>query len=642
MLRRIPHVAASARRTPVPARNLHYDPPLREIKFLFNDVFDMQKHWGDVAKKYPTAKHLPEDCSPDMVDSIMEASSDFAVQELLPLYQAGDKDGAKYDPKTADVTVTPGFEAAYKSYGEQGWGQLSIPQELGGQNLPTTLNMAKTEFVATANWAWGMYPGLTTGAINTLLLHGGDEMRQKYVPKMASGEWSGTMCLTEPQCGTDLGLIKTKAEVVDEPGNKYKLTGMKIFISCGEHDMSDNIIHIALAKLPGAPDGVKGISLFLVPKYTDAEMAKPKAERKKNIKCAGIESKMGIHGSSTCTMAFEDSEGYLIGLPNDGLRQMFTFMNTARLGVSLQGVAHSELAYQNAYRYAIERRCMSPLSGRVDPTKPADTLIHLPEIRRMLLTARVVADAGRHMVLKCAKIADEMMYSKDKKEIKRLEDNMGWYTPVAKGFITELSLEATSNCMQVFGGHGYVRDHGMEQIYRDARIGTMYEGTTSIQALDLIGRKMFREKFRQFRKWVKDLAAFAGTAARVGGKEGQHGRAMMKAIFQYSKAVGFLAMHVAKGKKNHDAITANAFDNLHAVGFLMVGEAFLRQRQVAEKKLKTDGLSDEDKLFLEGKIETVDFFFERMFPRVYGHIGIMRNVDDTVTNIKKHDQFVCR
>lgn len=630
----------AAKVSSVPVRNLTYTPPVRDVNFLFYEVLNMEGRWKEIQDKY-NVPSLVENTDRDTVQSIFGAAGEFAVDQLLPLYQPSDVDGVKYDGKTQTVSVTKGFGEAYKAFSDAGWNTLYLPEQYGGQHLPNSINLVKTEFMSTANWAWGMFPGLTVGAMNTLFLHASEAQKTKYLPKLSSGEWSGTMCLTEPHCGTDLAQNKTRAEPIDEAANKYKIYGTKIFISCGDHEIADNIIHIVLARLPGGPPGVKGISLFIVPKFTDAEMAKPRSERTRNVVCAGVEKKMGIHGSPTCTMSFEGSEGYLIGKPHDGLRQMFTFMNTARIGVALQGVAHSEIAYQNAYKYALERRGMSPLSGKVDPSAPADAIIHLPEIKRLLLTARVVADGGRHLIYKCARELDEMNYmdvANDHAGLQALEDRVGWYTPVSKGFTTELAMEACYNAMQTLGGHGYIRDHGFEQIYRDARIATMYEGTSAVQGMDLIGRKMAANKFKHYFKYMAKVQTLAIAAAKEGGlfgSGGRHARALLGAVLGYRVSVLALASVAGKNRANRDVLTSNSVDNLFAMGYVMYAECFLEQQAVVRKALARSDLSEEDRKFYLGKQQTIDFFFDRMFPRVWGHIRAMRKPDDCL-RVKDH------
>ena len=614
----------------VPRANISYVPPLKEFRFIYKDVLDFPKHWETISKKYPSASHLPEDCTLENVDTILETAASFATQLLLPLYASGDQEGARYDSKTADVIAPKGFKEAYQRYSADGWNQVCIPKEFGGQGLPVSVNLAKVEIMATANWSWSMYPGLTLGAMNTLLLHSSAEQKQKYLPKLASGEWSGTMCLTEPQCGTDLSLCKTKAEPKDERAGIYALSGTKIFISCGDHDLADNIIHIVLARLPNSPAGVKGISLFLVPKYTDEEMAKPEDQRKKNIVCSGIEKKMGIHASPTCVMSFENSIGYLIGQPNAGLKQMFTFMNTARLGVAVQGVAHSELAYQNAYAYSTTRRAMRPLSGPQEPQQPADLIIHLPMVRHMIMTAKVIAEFGRTLVMQCAKYADSMLYMTDQAEFDKADHAVGWLTPVAKGFVTELSLEAASNAMQVMGGHGYIRDNGVEQNYRDARIGTLYEGTTQVQALDLLGRKMMLDKLRKFRSYTKETISFAAGFARDAGLFSQEGRWATSLGMLTLKYIMAITMLAARARNDRDVVNSAAMDNLYTLGYIMFARVMLMHHSAATKALKQSDVSPDDKLFLEGKLASAQFFFERIWPRVYGHLEGLKNNSKSV------------
>ena len=448
---------------------LTYKAPLRDIKFLINDVFDYQTHYKDLDNG--------ENADPETVDMILQGMADFAENVLAPLYQPADEEGCHFE--NGVVTTPKGFKEAYQQFVDGGWQGISYPEEYGGMNLPTSLNLIKAEMIGTANWPWAMYPGLSTGCINTIMQYGTDEQKETYLHKLVEGSWAGTMCLTEPQCGTDLGQVKSKA--IPQEDGSYKLSGTKIFISSGEHDLTENIIHIVLARLPDAPEGTRGISLFIVPKFlpnTEGEIGE-----RNGVTCGSIEHKMGISSSATCVLNFDDAVGYLIGEPNKGLKAMFTFMNTARIGTGIQGLAHTELSFQNALPYAKDRRSMRTLSGIKDPEKVADAIIHHADVRRMLLTQKAFAEGGRSMIYHSARYVDKMaqgIINGDDEEFEKWDDKLGFYTPILKGFLTELGIEAAKHGQQVYGGHGYIKEWGMELIARDARIATMYEGTTCL------------------------------------------------------------------------------------------------------------------------------------------------------------------
>ncbi|MDF1822602.1 MAG: acyl-CoA dehydrogenase family protein, partial [Alcanivoracaceae bacterium] len=441
-----------------------YKAPLRDMRFLLNEVFDFESHY----------KTLPngEDATPDMVDAILGEMAKLSENTIAPLYQSGDEEGCKLEDGV--VTTPKGFKEAYQEYVAGGWQGLSHPVEFGGQGLPMSLGLFKQEMMGTANWSFSMYPGLSLGAMNTIMMHGTDEQKETYLTPLTEGTWGGTMCLTEPHCGTDLGQMKTKAEPQDD--GSYKITGTKIFISSGDHDLTENIVHIVLARLPDAPKGTKGISLFIVPKYLPGKIGEDNG-----VSCGALEKKMGIKASATCVMNFDGATGFLLAQPNEGLEAMFTFMNSARIGTAMQGICHAELSYQGALPYALERRSMRALSGKKDADEVADAIIHHGDVRRMLLTQKAVAEGGRAMLYFAAQYADKMIsgiLEDDQKKYEYWDSELGFLTPILKGFLTEMGTEAASLGVQVFGGHGYIREHGMEQILRDARISTLYEGTT--------------------------------------------------------------------------------------------------------------------------------------------------------------------
>ena len=450
-----------------------YKAPVRDIRFLMNEVFDYPAHYKTLSNG--------ESADSDTIDMIIEGAADFCENILSPLNQSGDEEGCHF--KDGEVTTPKGFKEAYDQFVQGGWQGLSYPEEFGGQGLPMSLNLVKSEMMGTANWSFTMYPGLSMGCMNTIMQFGTEEQKNTYMPHLTAGTWSGTMCLTEPQCGTDLGQVKSKAEPTAD--GAYKISGTKIFISAGEHDLTENIIHIVLARLPDAPPGTKGISLFIVPKFIPT--AEGGVGERNPVTCGSIEHKMGIRASATAVLNFDEAIGYLIGEKNKGLHAMFTFMNTARIGTAVQGLAHAELAFQGSLPYAKERMSMRALSGKKEPEKVADSIIHHADVRRMLMTQKAIAEGGRSMIYHAAQLADKMtdaLTQGDQAKFDDYDDKLGFYTPILKGFLTELGLEAANHGMQIFGGHGYIKEHGMEQIVRDARISTLYEGTTGVQALD--------------------------------------------------------------------------------------------------------------------------------------------------------------
>lgn len=575
--------------------------PVKDYLFLFNDVFDFQKNYqrlegGDQA-------------TPDMLEAIFTEASKFCENELAPLYQSGDS-GCQW--KDGEVTTPEGFKEAYQTYIESGWTSLSGSTEMGGQGLPSSISSALNEMLTTANWAWAMYPGLSEGAIATLEDHGTDEQKQAYLTKLISGVWSGTMCLTEPHCGTDLGQMKTKAVPNDD--GSYSVNGTKIFISAGEHDLTENIVHIVLAKLPDAPKGTKGISLFIIPKYLPA--ADGSVGERNGVRCGSIEHKMGIHGNATAVLNFDNATGYLIGEPHDGLNAMFTYMNVARIGTASQGSAAAERSYQGASAYALERLAMRSLSGVKNPDGPADPIIHHPDVRRMLLTQRAIAEGGRAMVTYASKFAD--LYTRgETQELKTYgEKRLGFCTPILKGFITEQGVTAANYGVQVFGGHGYIKEWGMEQILRDSKIATIYEGTTGIQALDLIGRKTLLDKFAQLKIFSGEMLSFASQYLLRPWKS----KTMRKQAWAIAKLAikwRYLGLRIAmQAKRQPDAVGAGSVDFLMYSGYAFMAFMWGMMSAAAEKQLAT---GEGDTEFYQEKLHTAEFFFERMLPQAHFH-----------------------
>jgi alkylation response protein AidB-like acyl-CoA dehydrogenase len=606
-----------------------YKAPLRDMRFLLNEVFDFPKHYADLPQ------NLGEEATPDMVDAIMEGAATFCEEVLSPLYQTGDQEGCTFN--NGEVTTPKGYKEAYAEYAAGGWQGLGHPKEYGGQQLPMSLNLIKSEMMGTANWSFTMYPGLSLGCMNTIFQFGTEAQKNLYMPKLVSGEWTGTMCLTEPQCGTDLGQVKTKAD--PQPDGTYKLNGTKIFISSGEHDLAENIIHIVLARLPDAPKGTRGISLFIVPKFLVNDDSSVGARN--TVSAGSLEHKMGIRASATCVMNFDNAVGYMISEPNKGLEAMFTFMNTARIGTAVQGIAHAELSYQGSLPYALERRSMRALSGKKDADHPNDALIHHGDVRRMLLTQKCVAEGGRAMIYNAAKFADLMVagvFIKDKAMNDKYDDKLGFYTPILKGFLTEMGLESANLGMQVFGGHGYIKEHGMEQIARDARISTLYEGTTGIQALDLLGRKvMLQTRGACVKEFVGEIMSQAKGHALSGGPLGSMARTMIKRGIQWRIATTRLML---RALKDRDVVSTSCYDYMMYAGFVMMAHFWMKQAIVASEKLAS-GKGAETPDFYKAKIQTAEFYFDRLLPRADAHYeGMMKSSQSIMQIDKDHFKLV--
>ncbi|NQZ89186.1 MAG: acyl-CoA dehydrogenase C-terminal domain-containing protein [Colwellia sp.] len=579
---------------------LSYKAPITDIKFLFEDVFNFYDHY----QQYPEF----EEATPDLVDAIFQECAKFCENELLPLNQSGDKEGCTFD--NGKVTTPKGFKEAYQQYVDGGWQSLSHPVEHGGQGLPASLGMVKSEMMGTANWSWAMYPGLSHGAMNTVQVHGSEEQKEIYLTKLTEGTWTGTMCLTEPQCGTDLGQVKTKAEP-NEDGT-FNVSGTKIFISAGEHDLTENIIHIVLARLPNAPKGTRGISLFIVPKMAVDEQGN--VGESNNVTCGSIEDKMGIKANSTAVLNFDNAKGVLLGEENKGLECMFTFMNTARVGTALQGICAAELAYQNSLLYAKERLSMRSLTGTKKPELVADPIIVHPDVRKMLMTQKAITEGGRAMIYYTAKIVDDIEMQKDEKQRRRADNRLGFITPILKAFLTELGSESANHGLQIFGGHGFIKEWGMEQIVRDTRISTLYEGTTGIQALDLLGRKILLNRGKYLKHFTMEILSFCKDKSMISSNP--HKRQMNKFIWPLSKAVANWQKNTIrlslKARKNRDVVGSASVDYLMYSGYITMAYFWAQMAQAAYEKLATDV---ENRDFYRAKIKTAEFYFERMLPR---------------------------
>ncbi|WP_273210166.1 acyl-CoA dehydrogenase C-terminal domain-containing protein [Marinobacter subterrani] len=595
-----------------------YKAPLRDMKFLLNDVFDYPAHYQRLASG--------ENATPDIVDAILTECGRFCEEVLSPLYQTGDEEGCTLD--NGQVTTPGGYRDAYEQYVTGGWQGLSAPEAFGGQGLPASMGLLKQEMMGTANWSFSMYPGLSLGAMNTIFLHGDEQQKQTFLIPLTEGRWAGTMCLTEPQCGTDLGQVKTRAE--PQSDGSYRLTGTKIFISSGEHDLTENIVHIVLARLPEAPKGTRGISLFIVPKFLpDAEGG---VGERNAVSCGALEKKMGIKASATCVMNFDGATGFLIGPENEGLDCMFTFMNTARIGTAIQGVGPAELSYQWALAYARERRSMRALSGKKDPEEVADTIIHHADVRRMLLTQKAIAEGGRAMLYYAARLADHMvegLTEGDDRKAEKYDDKLGFLTPILKGFLTEMGCEAANLGVQVFGGHGYIREHGMEQIVRDTRIATLYEGTTGIQALDLLGRKvLLMTRGGAVRDFTLKIANFARKQL-TDKRLRPYALELLKLTGQWNLLTVRIML---AARKERDLVSAAANDFLMYSGYVTMAYMWLRQATAAVDRLDNGG--EESEAFYRAKLATTEFYFERLLPRAQSHAISMLSPTRTLMQIE--------
>ncbi|MET0250437.1 MAG: acyl-CoA dehydrogenase C-terminal domain-containing protein [Sphingobium sp.] len=570
-----------------------YAAPVRDTRFVLDHVVKLGDH-----------ADLPgfENASADLVDAILTEGGKMAAELLFPLNMSGDLEGCiRHDD--GSVTTPKGFKDAWDAFVAGGWTTLHAPSEFGGQGLPAVIATAIDEYVLSANQAFEMYAGLTAGAVAALLAKGSDAQKATYVPNMVSGKWTGTMNLTEPHCGTDLGLIKTKA--VPAADGSYAITGTKIFISSGEHDLAENIIHLVLAKTPDAPAGSKGISLFVVPKYLvleDGTLGERNA-----LTCGSIEHKMGIHANSTCVMNYDGATGWLVGDENKGLAAMFIMMNAARLGVGLQGLGQAEVAFQNAVHYARDRRQGRALTGAQEPDAPADTLFAHPDVRRMLMEAKAMTEGLRALILWGALQADLSQHAKSEEERQLADDLIGLLTPVIKGYGTDRGFDITVACQQVFGGHGYIRENGMEQYVRDARIAQIYEGTNGVQAMDLVGRKLPKAGGRALQALLKIIGTETAQA-KSNEKLAPLAEALEKATQQLQAATMWLMQN---GMKTPDNAGAGAHHYMHILGIVATGLMWLRMASAATSLLDA---GEGDAKFLEAKLVTARFYAERIMP----------------------------
>lgn len=586
-----------------------YTAPLNDIRFALHDVLQVTPLFASLGF---------DDANRETVDAVLDECARMCETVLAPLNRIGDEQGVRFDKATGAVTTPDGFKAAYDQFADGGWTGMSAPAEFGGMNMPHAVGICLEEMIDAANLAWSNFPLLSHGAVNALHHHGEAWQKEAFLKPLIAGTWTGTMCLTEPQCGTDLGLLKTRAEPLGD--DRYAITGTKIFITAGEHDLTDNIVHLVLARLPDAPEGSRGISLFVVPKV---RVARDGTLGERNaVRCGAVEHKMGIHGSATCVMNFDGAEGYLVGQPHKGLMAMFTMMNTARLGVGVQGLGLATRAYENALRYARERLQSRALSGAKLPSKPADPIIVQPDVRRMLLTCKALTEGGRLLAYHAGSLVDSAERADDAAARKQADDLLGFLTPIVKGCLTEWGNECTYHALQCYGGHGYIAEHGMEQLARDARITTLYEGTTGIQALDLMGRKTMQLQGAGLRVFLGMIEAFCRE------HDGTPGLAEFIAPLRAHAAQWqqLTARIAERASADPEEIGAAAHDYLFFSGYVALAYWWARSVAVADA-------SSRPETFKAGKRETARFYFARILPRTLGHAAAIESGPATLLSV---------
>jgi len=592
-----------------------YNPPLRDMQFVLHELLQLDHE----LKALPA--HAQTDA--DTINAVLEEGGKFAAQVVFPLNITGDTEGCELDRQTHEVKPPTGFKAAYQQYVDGGWPSLSSDTEYGGQGLPLVVNQCFFEMLNSANQAWTMYPGLSHGAYACLHAHGSDAQKALYLPKLASGEWTGTMCLTEPHCGTDLGLLRTKAE--PQPDGTYRLTGNKIFISAGEHDLAPNIVHLVLARLPDAPPGNKGISLFLVPKFQ--VQADGSLGERNGIYCGGLEHKMGIHGNATCQMVLDGASAVMVGQPHKGLAAMFVMMNGARLGVGNQSLGLTEVAFQNALAYAKDRVQMRSLTGPKSPAQPADPIIVHPDVRRMLMTAKAYAEGGRALACYCALLLDKESHHPDAAVRAESAEIVALLTPIVKAFLTDNGFQATAQCQQVLGGHGYIKEWGMEQYVRDARINMIYEGTNGIQSLDLLARKVLGNQGASLKKFGSLIESLVQAE--------MHNAAMQEFIqplVDIGQKVTQLTTELGmKAMRNADEVGAASVDYLRVTGHMVFAYFWARMAQTSLAALaQAEVTGQRPGPFYTAKLQTARFYFARLLPETAGLIRSARAGSDVL------------
>ncbi|WP_445405238.1 acyl-CoA dehydrogenase C-terminal domain-containing protein [Acinetobacter pittii] len=590
-----------------------YKAPLRDMQFVLHEMLQTEQN-------YQGLSNYQESVNRELIDQYLEAAADFCENELAPINQNGDQEGCHLNQGV--VTTPKGFKEAYQKYAELGFTSLTADPEYGGQGLPTLLRIAISEMLCGSNWAWAMYPGLSHGAMRTIEHHGTEQQKQKFLTKLISGVWTGTMCLTESHAGSDLGLIRTKAEPNSD--GSYSITGEKIFISAGEHDLSENIIHIVLARLPQAPAGTKGISLFIVPKFDVSDDGQ--VLDRNNVVCSAIEHKMGIHGNATCVLNFDGAKGYLIGPENRGLNCMFTFMNTARIGTAVQGLAASEISFQGALSYAKERLAMRSLSGPQYPEKNADPIIVHPAVRSMLMTQKAFSEGGRALAYFLAQHVDIVESSNDQEQQKHSDELLAFLTPIAKAFLTESGNESAKHGVQVFGGHGFIVEHGMEQIVRDARIATLYEGTTEIQSLDLLARKVLKSEGKLLKNMTDLIDQFISQH-----QSNEVLKPYLEKLAELKQQWLSLTKSIAeKAKHNPEEIGAVSVDYLYFSSYVVFAYLWARMAQVAHEKLES---GTQEEAFYKAKLTTAKFFYQKLLHRTQSHAASIESGADAVMEL---------
>ena len=587
--------------------------PVDDFRFVLHQVLGVD----ELMQSLPGC----EDFTPELVDAVLDEAARFSDQVLAPINKVGDKHGCQFDSATGAVTTPPGFTEAYEAWVEGGWGGLNAPPEFGGQGLPEVVGAAVKEMVDAANLAWGTYPLLSHGATEALRQHGEEWQREAFLKPIVAGKWTGTMCLTEPHCGTDLGLLRTRAEPAED--GSYRISGDKIFITAGEHDMAGNIVHLVLARIADAPPGNKGISLFVVPKFKvdrDGTMGE-----RNGVTCASIEHKMGLKGSATCAMHFEQAQGWLVGAPNKGLVGMFTMMNSARLAVGIQGLGMIERGYQASLAYARDRLQMRSVSGAKFPDKPADPLIVHGDIRRMLLTQKAFAEGGRVLALHAGMLIDIQHRSADAEARATAEAELSFLIPITKGLLTELAVEASYDAVQIFGGHGYIAENEVEQFSRDARITTIYEGTTQIQALDLLGRKVLQLKGTGLKLFLQRISGFCQQHSDDAGLA-EFVAPLASVAHEWSELTQELAQRIGD---NPEELAAAAWDYLFYSGYIALAWCWARSVAAAD--------AGDDETLKRVKRDTARFYFSRILPRTRAHAMAIRAGADSLMALADQD-----